>query len=347
MRTSDQPALFHPRWSQREEYEANVARFGPGPDRFETEWGPVTRWTTNEFHPDPARRMTYYTGVGHPHHLNHSPVPLFLSSPTLARYRSRGEDFPVRMGAPWAGDSGAYAALMLRANPEDHPWFAHPDEYGSMWARLVSDVGPPDFVGIQDWPCEEQCLRRTGSTVREHQEATLHNYLYLAEEFPFVPWLPTLQGWHPWEYVEHYRMYRAVGVELAGQRVGIGSLCRRGSQTDIAEVVGTLAPLGMRMHAYGVSINGLRLMGHLLGSSDSQAWSATARYEHIRLPECTHMSRPDPVTGVQVPTDCRNCFRYAVRYREEVLDAVRESASRADGMPGQMSLDVFGASLAA
>lgn len=88
---------------------------------------------------DPARRMTFYLGVGHPNHLNRSPVPLFLSAATLVRYRSRGEQFPIRMtgGAPWAGDSGAYAAMILRTDPHGHPWAAHPDEYGGLWTRLV------------------------------------------------------------------------------------------------------------------------------------------------------------------------------------------------------------------
>jgi hypothetical protein len=242
-------------------------------------------------------------------------------------------------GPPWAGDSGAYAALVLRANPDGHPWFAHPDEYGAAWVRLIEDIGPPDFVGIQDWPCEPQCLRRTGSTVREHQQATLGSYLYLVEQFPSMAWLPTLQGWHPWEYVEHYRMYQAAGVDLVGARVGVGSLCRRGSQRAVARVLGTLAPLGMRMHAFGVSIDALRLAGHLLASADSQAWSATARRERLRLPECTHLSRPDPATGRRTPTDCRNCLRYALRYREEIMAALRSAAGAIGPIhPDQLAL---------
>ncbi|NIL64719.1 DUF7221 family queuine tRNA-ribosyltransferase-like protein [Salinispora arenicola] len=147
---------------RRARWDAHVARFGLGPERVETPWGPVTPWTVSEFHSDAARRATFYLGVGHPHWLNESPVPLFLSATTLSRYRRRGGDFPVRMnGGPWAGDSGdsgADAALILRADPEGHPWFAHPDEYGAMWTRFQEDVGPPDVVGIQDWPCEPQRL---------------------------------------------------------------------------------------------------------------------------------------------------------------------------------------------
>ncbi|MFI8977120.1 hypothetical protein ACIGO9_29855 [Nocardia asteroides] len=94
-----------------------------------------------------------------------------------------------------------YAALILSANPHGHPWTAHLDEYGGLWTRLIDDIGPPDFVGIQDLPCETQCLARTGATIAEHQRETLDNYLHLAEQFPHVPWLRTLQGWHPTDYV--------------------------------------------------------------------------------------------------------------------------------------------------
>lgn len=78
---------------RRAHWQASVARWGLGPARWETAWGSITPWTVSEFHPDPARRMVFYLGVGHPHHLNDAPVPLFLSATTLARYRRRGEQF--------------------------------------------------------------------------------------------------------------------------------------------------------------------------------------------------------------------------------------------------------------
>ncbi|GIF74151.1 deazapurine DNA modification protein DpdA family protein [Asanoa siamensis] len=325
---------------RRARWDAHVARYGLGPDRWHTQWGPVTPYTRSEFHPDPARRMTFYLGVGHPHHLRHSPVPLFISATTLARYVSRyeqqGDDWPVQtFGTPWAGDSGAYAALMLNTRGRrDHPWYLWPADYGAMWVRFAEAVGHssrdlmPDFVGVQDWPCEPAVLKRTGKTVREHQELTVESYLYLAEEFPMIDWLPTLQGWWPWEYVEHVEMYQRAGVDLTGRRVGVGSICRRGSQKGVARVLGTLTELGLGldMHGFGISQNALRIAGHLLNSADSQAWSKTARDEHLMLPGCNHLSRPDAVTGVRRPTDCRNCFAYALHWREEALDAVRACA---------------------
>jgi hypothetical protein len=174
--------------------------------------------------------------------------------------------------------------------------------------------------------------------VREHQQLSLDSYLQLAEGFPWLPWLPVLQGWQPHEYLEHAAMYRAAGVELAGQLVGVGSICRRGSQRAILAVLETIAPLGARLHGFGVSINGLRLAGHLLHSSDSQSHSAVARLEHIRLAGCTHLSKPDE-HGVRRKTDCRNCFDWAVAYRGRIAAALADNDQhRARGMQAPLDL---------
>jgi len=283
----------------------------------------------------------FYTGAAHPNWLSVSPVPLFLSAATLARYRSRGNDWPVRgtSGAAWAGDSGAYAALMLATDHAGHPWSADYELYGGMWLRLADEIGrPPDFIAIQDWPCEPAVRARTGMSVREHQQWTTESYLQLAEGFPWLPWLPILQGWQPHEYLAHAAMYRAAGVELAGQRVGVGSICRRGSQRGILAVLETLAPLGARLHGFGVSINGLRLAGHLLTSSDSQAHSAVARREHVRLAGCTHLSKPDE-HGRRAETDCRNCFSWAAAYRDRVAVALADNdRRRSRGMQAPLDL---------
>lgn len=145
-------------------------------ERCDTAWGPVTPWTTSADHLDPARRMLFFLGIGQPSLMTASPVPVFVSAKRLAQYRSRGEKFPVKsIQAPYAGDSGAYSAIMLTADPRGHPWWAHPDEYGALWTRLIEDIGPPLFVGIQDVPCEPGCLRFTGLTTSQHQQATTGN----------------------------------------------------------------------------------------------------------------------------------------------------------------------------
>ncbi len=307
-----------------------IARFGVGPLHATNHWGdPMTPATVSEFHTDPARRMTYYTGFGQPSKANSSPAPVFLSATTLNRYTTRGEAFPITPTCGWAGDSGAFTAI--DTGNQAHPWHLDWDDFGGMVTRLMECAAvPPDFFAPQDWPCEPIAREKTGLTVRAHQQLTLENYLYLRREFPFVPWIPVLQGWRPVEYLEHVAMYERAGVDLAAERtVGLGSVCRRGSDKDIAELVEMLAARGFALHGFGVSIKGLRRIGHLLASSDSQAWSKTARDERIMLPGCDHRSRPDRVTGETRPTDCRNCLRYAMAYREEVLQAVRDSSDAA------------------
>ncbi|WP_216907548.1 DUF7221 family queuine tRNA-ribosyltransferase-like protein [Nocardia noduli] len=308
---------------------------GHGFERFDTAWGPLTQWTGTSEHPDPARRMRFFLGLAQPSLLDTAPVPVFLSATRLVRYRTRGERFPVRMNlAPYAGDSGAYSALVLTRDRHSHPWWASPDEYGALWARLIEDIGPPCFVGIQDYPCEPACLTATGLSIDEHQRLTVENYLYLVEQFDFVPWLPTLQGWRPEDFVAHVGMYERAGVDLTGRWVGVGSICRRNADHDIARILTALAPFGMRLHGYGVSLRTLALAGHLLHSADSQGWSMAARRARTLMPGCVHLSRPD-ATGRRHLTDCRHCLRYALAWREKAMHALRVNhMQRATADPG-------------
>jgi len=144
-----------------------------------------------------------------------------------------------------------------------------------------------------------------------------------------LPVIPVVQGRLPRDYARCVALYARHGGTSPGRRwsgwvryVGV-------SDADIAELVTRLAARGYRLHGFGVSIKGLRRIGHLLASSDSQAWSSTARTERILLPGCQHWSKPD-ATGARHLTDCRNCFRHAMRYREEVMGALRQAAARAD-----------------
>lgn len=271
-----------------------------------------------------------YVGTGQPNQAINSPVPVFLSASRLQRYKSRGENWPiVQSGAGWAGDSGAFTALVqVGPNPIDkktHPWWMHPEDYGAMWVRLADDIIWPDFVACQDWPCEIAAREATGKSTRWHIEATIENYLYLAAEFRMVPWLPVLQGWLPEDYRHAAKLYEQAGVDLSdGRLVGLGSICRRGSEREIAELVEHFTlDRGMRLHGFGVSKKALSRIGWLLGSSDTQAWSYVSRAEHTRLPGCTHVGRDGQ------PNDCRNCFRWAIAYREEMLAAIEDSRRNA------------------
>jgi hypothetical protein len=295
-------------------------------------YGPAgrARWNTTAV-PEPvraSRSFTYYLG-GRPNWLADLPsdVPLMIAAPTLARYRDTESDrFTSRRYGNWFGDSGAFMALTGSGTNrgEVHPWHMHPDSYGALWVRLIMDVGMPDFVAPQDAPCEQVCRDVTGATTREHIKHTVRNYLYLVENFPMVPWLPVIQGETAEDYLYCERLYLEAGVDLAElARVGVGSICRRASVPEIVEVIRLFADKGYRLHGFGVKTEALPIIGHLLWSADSYAWSDTARKEQYLMPGCDHRTREcakSHGTGcVEHLTDCRNCPRYAQAWRLEVL----------------------------
>lgn len=270
------------------------------------------------------RPFTYYLG-GRPNWLNgehvDSDVPLFISIATLARYTSgpadtmgAWDDFNITTAQPWALDSGAFTAL-TSGGPDRHPWHLDADSYGGLVTRLVEDMGRmPDFVAPQDMPCEPVVCARTGLTPRQHAELTVENFLYLRENFPFIPWIPVIQGWEADDYLYCESLYQAAGVDLAAEhRVGVGSICRRGHVPSIARVIRLFAERGYRLHGFGVKVSALPIIGDLLTSADSYAWSERARKGNVMLPGCDHRSK----TGER--TDCRNCPRWAMAWRERVL----------------------------
>lgn len=277
----------------------------------------------------PVAEFTYYLG-SRPNwlkgeHVAHD-VPLFVSATTLAAYASGPTDvmgawdgFAISTAQRWALDSGAFTAL-TSDNP-NHPWHLDTDSYGGLVTRLVDDMGRmPDFVAPQDMPCEPAVRERTGLTTRQHIEITVENFVYLRENFPFIPWIPVIQGWEPEDYLYCAELYEAAGVRLADEyRVGIGSICRRASVPGIVRVIELFAGRGYRMHGFGVKASALPVIGHLLASADSYAWSDVARKENILMPGCSHLSRPDRVTGERRETDCRNCPRWAQQWRLRVL----------------------------
>lgn len=289
----------------------------------------ITPWTLDPTNADPARHMTFYVGCHMPRWMETSPAPLFISARTLAKYRRGGDPFP-KGRCLWALDSGGFTELQQHGE-----WTMDPDTYGGMVYRFMEDTGyGPKFAAPQDWMCEPavikggtwngQTFAGTGLSVAIHQDLTIENFLYLRENFPAAPWIPVLQGWTLDDYLSHVEQYAAAGVDLADEQlVGLGSVCRRQSTGEIGLITGTLAARGLRLHGFGVKAQGLAAYGQNLASADSLAWSFGARREQIKLPECTHRG------------DCRNCLRYALRWRETVLASLRT--------PKQYALDLFGA----
>lgn len=90
--------------------------------------------------------------------------------------------------------------------------------------------------------------------------------------------------------------------------MSIGSVCRRQATGEAAEIIGSVcqAVPGIRLHGFGVKVQGLAAYGSLLHSSDSLAWSYSAMHDA-------------PLDGCHTHKTCANCPRYAFRWRERVL----------------------------
>ncbi|GAB3251759.1 deazapurine DNA modification protein DpdA family protein [Kineosporia babensis] len=281
----------------------------------------------------------FYLGAHRPNWLAQSPVPLFVSARTLGEYaiRNLGDNLP-KARCIWALDSGGFTELR-----DFGGWRQGPDEFGSMVARICEGVGMPMFSAIQDWMCEPFVIAGgetkdgtfTGTgfcddpddpvaferAVDIHQELTIDSYLWLVREFPWIHWLPTLQGWLLRHYLRHDAMYAKAGIDLrAAALVGLGSVCRRQATEEIGAIVSTFHAKGYRLHGFGVKTLGLRKYGHMLASADSLAWSYGSRRAGERLPGCIH-SGP-----------CNNCLPYAVHRREAILAEL--------GGPAQLGLDL-------
>jgi len=220
-------------------------------------------------------------------------VPLFVSHRTLAPYKRL-----PRARAPWALDSGGFTELSTHGR-----WQTSTDAYIDAVARYSSDVGRLEWAAPQDWMCEPFIVAKTGLSVREHQERTVSNYLDLRDRGPFIP---VLQGWTLTDYERCIDLYASAGVDLAAlPLVGIGSVCRRQDSAEIGRIMLTIHDAGIHAHGFGVKKEGVARYGRLLASADSMAWSYNAR-KNPPLPGCTHRN-------------CANCWRWALRWRDQLL----------------------------
>lgn len=258
----------------------------------------------------------FYLGAHEASWLEELDVPMFLSRRRFGRNTDRNKTLftpgrprgrPPRWPKPkqgWALDSGGFTELILNGG-----WPIGADQYADEVEQLQLEVGKMAWAAPQDWMCEPGMLRKTGLTVREHQDRTVENFLQLRQRLGELV-IPVVQGWTIDQYLECVELYQAQGVELEQEPlVGIGSICRRGQDHVIFQIVATLRQrYQLKMHGFGVRGSALQLMSHMLISADSMAWAYHAS-RRPPLPGCTHVT-------------CASCKRYALQWREHLLDQI-------------------------
>lgn len=274
--------------------------------------------------------MDFYLGVHRSAWMPLIDVPLFISANILRRLRTIPKA-KRRMGF----DSGGFSEL------DTHGRWTIDDHQLVALVRRVLDAGNEvDFAAIRDWMCEEYIRAKTGKTIREHQELTIESYANLRAIAPDVPWLPVLQGWHPDDYEAHFEMYQRAGFDLrSAPRVGVGSVCRRQGTKEGAAVINRCADLGVRVHAFGIKVEGLKLFGHRIASADSMTWSSIARKRKMNLSTCLERGHQTQRGEGSRAKNCANCMRLAIEWhRTRILRepaSAREIAQSPRGKPDE------------
>lgn len=276
----------------------------------------------------------FYTGFK-PHMLRHTSVPQFISDPNLRDM----QNLPRALG-PYSVDSGGFSQLSAEGTWDTGP---SPRQYVNHLHRYEEHVGPFDWAAPQDWMCEDAIIHGgtfggqrfvgTGLSVEEHLRRTVGNYLDLKSIDDKVRIIPVLQGRRPADYERCIELYDRAGVDLTRLPVvGIGSVCRIQATAEAAEIVEHVAGIvgRGRLHGFGFKIQGLEMVGHLLGSADSFAWSAAGRREKSGCD--FRLSRDKPHANEA------NCLRYALAWRTRVLAAIAAGATA----PRQLSFAGLG-----
>lgn len=137
----------------------------------------------------------------------------------------------------------------------------------------------PHLYALRDYPCEPDLLETLGRTVADQQERSLDNHISLWNQVSGHKLadsaVSVVQGWTRAQYLEHLDALADHGCLT--DHVAIGSVCRRGYDEDIAEVVLAVRdalPQGATLHAFGVkgSVLRFREVVRALDSVDSAAY---------------------------------------------------------------------------
>lgn len=174
-------------------------------------------------------------------------------------------------------DSGGYS--LMKRTGEHLPT----DEY----LDVVESKGA-DLFGVQDYPCEPDILAEYGRSVREHQamtnERTAEAIVRAEERGMDAQPVAVVQGWERDDYVRHVEQLMDEG--LLTDRLGIGSVCRRGQVDEIRGIIRAVdeaTPSDTELHAFGVknTIMSYPETRERLASVDSTAWYQMSHQDKI------------------------------------------------------------------
>lgn len=179
---------------------------------------------------------------------------------------------PWDIRIPWMMDSSAFTQVLRYG---DYRW--GPEEY----ARAIAAWHPP-VAWTMDYPCEPSVRAAGGGySPAEAQSRTDDNTRRLWDLGARVQ--SVVQGWTVGEYLQNLDSLRADG--LLTDRLGIGSICRRGSSREITRIVAAIhqsVPSRVKLHGFGIKSTVLETEARFfLYSADSMSWAIPA-FRHWR-----------------------------------------------------------------
>jgi hypothetical protein len=176
---------------------------------------------------------------------------------------------PWKIDIPFMMDSGAYSVIKIHAR---YPYSAVDYFQGiEKWN--------PDISWTMDYPCEPDLQRKAGYNPKQSMAMTIENQKKLLDLGAKTQMV--VQGWELRDYLQNLDMIKENG--LLTERLGIGSVCRRGQDKQISLIIRTIkqnVPGWVKLHGFGIKISVLKRTDSLyhLHSADSQSWDYNRRY---------------------------------------------------------------------
>ena len=171
---------------------------------------------------------------------------------------------------PFMMDSGAFSVILTHGK---YPFT--PEEYTSGIEKWH-----PDITWTMDYPCEPSVQKRGDYNPKKAQEMTIDNQIKLLDLN--VNTQMVVQGWTINDYLENLDRIKDQG--LLTEHLGIGSVCRRGQNKEIARIVRAIhnsVPSWVKLHGFGIKVSALKETDarFLLHSADSESWDYERRYD--------------------------------------------------------------------
>ena len=152
----------------------------------------------------------------------------------------------------------------------------------SWWDRLISTYYEVRawvrevWVTVPDYP-DDYHPRNLWVGDKTNIERTVENIVHALDHYPEVNWLIPIQGWNsnPRSLALSIKYLREIGVIEERDYFAVANLCVEPQSDIIVKSIGIVRSLlpNKKLHVFGIKINALRKIAHLIDSFDSFAWT--------------------------------------------------------------------------